>query len=179
MLRSVRLWSCALLSSAFLVAPGCAGPPPPAEDVQVMLSLAAVPADVACVRLTAAGPGRTVVREIPVSAGAMINEAFSGLPLGTVVFRGEAFGVDCEAVTKTTIPGWASDPETVAIILGRLTTVSLTLNRNGRAKVNVEFSDEPTCTPAPSACITNAECCSKSCKSGTCQPGDAGASDGG
>ena len=152
-----------------LVSLGCTAGPSGAEAIQVMLSMPSVPADVACVRITATGPGRTVVRELPVSPGAAIDEPFSGLPLGTVVFKGEAFSADCDAVTKTTIPGWASDPETVAIVLGRLSTVSLTLNRNGRAKVAVDFNDEPVCTPAAAACITGGECCSKSCKSGVCQ----------
>ena len=142
-----------------------------------MLTVALVPPDVACVRITAAGPGRTVVRELGVSAGAMINEAFSGLPLGTVVFKGEAFSGDCDAVTKTTIPGWASEPETVAIVLGHLTTVSLTLNRNGRGKVNVDFNDEPTCSPGGAACISSSECCSKSCSHGVCGGGADGGVD--
>ena len=156
---------------------GCAGAPPPPEEIQARLVVAQVPPDVACVRITAAGPGRTVVRELPVSPGGTISEAFSGLPLGTVVFRGEAFAADCDSVTKTTVPGWASDPETVAIVLGRQTTVSLTLNRNGRAKVGVDFNDEPTCSPPASACISNAECCSKTCSHGLCREGDGGVGD--
>lgn len=125
-------------------ASGCAPVPPsgPPGEVQVLLALATVPAEVACVRITAEGATRSVVRELPVSEGAMVSESFSGLPLGPVVFKAEAFVADCESVTKSTIPGWASEPETVSIALGRLTTVSMTLNRNGRAKVNVEFNDE-------------------------------------
>jgi hypothetical protein len=172
---SFRLLSPATLTLALLV--GCAGTPPPPEEVQARLTLAQVPPEVACVRITATGPGRTVEREIGVSAGAMINEAFSGLPLGTVLFKGEAFTGDCEAVTKSTIPGWASEPETVAIVLGRQTTISLTLNRNGRAKVNVDFNDEPTCTESGGACIASAACCSKTCSKGLCQAPDAGPPD--
>jgi hypothetical protein len=155
---------------------GCQGAQPPPEAVQALLIIPTVPPEVACIRITAAGPGRSVVREVGVSPGAMITEAFSGLPLGTVAFKGEAFSADCDSVTKTTIPGWASEPEAVAIVLGHQTTVSLTLNRNGRAKVNLDFNDEPVCTAGGGDCISSAACCSKMCSKGTCVGGgDAGA----
>lgn len=158
---------------------GClAQPRPELSDVQVTLAITSVPADVACVRITAAGPGRTAVREVDVAPGAMVNEPFSGLPLGTVVFKGEAFAGRCDAVTKATIPGWVSDPVTVSIVLGRSVTVDLTLNRNGRAKVVVDFSDEPACSGTAAACLTSSECCSKSCVRGSCQGVDGGTSDG-
>jgi len=156
---------------------GCQGSQPRPEEVQALLVIPTVPPEVACVRITAAGPGRSVVRELGVSAGAMIAEAFSGLPLGTVAFKGEAFSADCDSVTRTTIPGWASEPETVAIVLGSQSTVSLTLNRNGRAKVALDFNDEPVCTPGGGACIANAACCSKMCSKGVCAGGDGGASE--
>src|SRR3954470_14182023 len=146
----------------------CQPASPPPEEAQALLTIATVPPDVACIRITAAGPGRTVVREIGVSPGATINESFSGLPLGTVAFKGEAFTAACESVTKTTIPGWASEPEEAAIVLGHLSTVSLTLNRNGRSKVTVDFNDEPICTPTGGACIASGACCSKSCSKGAC-----------
>jgi len=174
MIRSIRLVCCAVLASA-LTLTGCAPPPPAPQEIQALLTVAAVPPDVACIRITAAGPGRTVEREIGVSPGGMVSEAFSGLPLGTVVFKAEAFNGDCDAVTKSTVPGWASEPEDVAIVLGRQASVSLTLNRNGRAKVDVQFNDEPLCTPTVSACIASAECCSKLCKTGLCVDRDGGA----
>ena len=167
-----------LALTAFALLLACqASPSSPNEETQALLTIATVPPDVACVRITAAGPGRTVVREIGVSPGAMISESFSGLPLGTVAFKGEAFSGDCEAVTKTTIPGWASEPEPVAIVLGHLTTVSLTLNRNGRGKVTVDFNDEPTCTAAGGECLASGACCSKSCSKWVCAAGDGGVED--
>src|SRR5215212_8690024 len=88
---------------------GCQGAQPPPEEIQAFLTIPSVPAEVACIRITAAGASRTVVRELGVSAGAMITEAFSGLPLGTVAFKGEAFSADCDSVTRSTIAGWASE----------------------------------------------------------------------
>jgi hypothetical protein len=159
---------------ALLLAACQASTPPPNEETQALLTIATVPPDVACVRITAAGPGRTVVREIGVSPGATISESFSGLPLGSVAFKGEAFTAGCESVTKTTIPGWASEPETVAIVLGKLTTVPLTLNRNGRGKVTVDFNDEPVCTQTGGECVASGACCSKSCSKGVCVEKDGG-----
>jgi hypothetical protein len=170
MLRTLR--PCLFVALALTL--GCQAAPPPPDEVQALLTIATVPPDVACVRITAAGPGRTVVREVGVSPGATLSESFSGLPLGTVQWKGEAFAADCEAVTKTTTPGWASEPETVAIVLGKLTTVSLTLNRNGRGKVNIDFNDEPTCTAEGGSCVANAACCSKTCSKGLCLGADGG-----
>jgi len=175
MLRFVRRPSAAIVLALTL---GCQGAQTPPDEVQALLVIPSVPAEVACVRITAAGPGRSVERELGVSPGAMITESFSGLPLGTVAFKGEAFAAACESVTRTTIPGWASEPELVAIVLGSQSTVSLTLNRNGRAKVKLDFNDEPVCTEGGGACIANAACCSKMCSKGVCAAGqDAGAVD--
>jgi hypothetical protein len=148
------------------------------KEVQVVLAISAVPSDVTCVRLTAAGPGRVVTREVDVMAGAEVSEAFGGLPLGTVEFTGEAFTGACTAVSKATIPAWVSEPVQEAVVLGRIVTVALTLHRNGRAKVVLDFADEATCIPTGSACLTSAECCARSCLRGLCQPRDAGGDDG-
>jgi hypothetical protein len=145
------------------------------REVQVVLAITAVPTDVTCVRLTAAGPGRTVSREVDVMAGAEVNESFGGLPLGTVDFLGEAFTGACTAVSKATIPAWVSDPAQEAVVLGRIATVALTLHRNGRAKVTLDFADEAACLPVAAACLTSGQCCSRACKGGACQSPDAGA----
>jgi hypothetical protein len=148
------------------------------QEVQVVLAVTAVPSDVACVRLTVAGMGRTVTREVEVMAGADVTESFGGLPLGTAEFLGEAFTGDCKAVTKATIAAWVSEPAEESIILGRIANVALTLHRNGRAKVTLDFADEGTCQPPGADCLTSAECCSRSCTRGVCRPRDGGAPDG-
>ena len=156
------------------------GPPPPAdpspgEVEQVRLYIGEVPADVRCVRITAAGTGRTVERELDVTGGTALSENLSGLPVGTVTFTGEAFAAACSGVTKSTIGAWASAPVQASIVLGRLTTVELVMVRNGRARVGVTFTDEPACTALGAACRVNSECCSKECAAGVCAPGgDAG-----
>jgi hypothetical protein len=163
-----------LMTAAALALLGCGELHPPRQDPQVVLAISTVPPDVACLRLTAAGPGRTFSREIDTMPGANVDESFAGLPLGTVQFLAEAFPAACTSVSKATIATWISDPAQVAVVLGRLASVALTLHRNGRAKVSVDFADEPTCQPPAAPCLTDAECCSRACTKGICDaPPDA------
>jgi hypothetical protein len=163
-----------LLLVPFLT-PGCDAPPPPPEPDQVVLRLEVVPPDVSCLRLLASGPGRTVARDLEVVPGTPLVETFSGLPLGTVRFSAEAFEKPCADVTRSTVPAWVSEAQEVSVVLGRLSSVSLSMVRNGRAKVGVLFTDEPACTAAGSLCTSNAACCSGSCQKGSCAvPPDSG-----
>jgi len=167
----------ALSGLAFALATGCGGLNLPEEETQVLLAITSVPAEIACVRITASGAGRTVAREIEVRPGMSLNESFAGLPLGTVAFKGEAFAAGCDAVTKATTPSWVSDAVPVTVALGRIATVALTLHRNGRAKVSLDFADQPACSAAGFACLTGNECCSQSCLNDVCAMPDAGAGD--
>jgi hypothetical protein len=45
-------------------------------------------------------------------------------------------------VTKTTVPSWVSEEVSVTVSLTHSTSVSLTLYRNGRAKVTIGFDPE-------------------------------------
>jgi len=159
---------------------GCGGMEVPAPDGvgQAMLAIAVVPAEVRCVRITAAGTGRTLVRELDVTGGMPLMQSLSGLPLGSVSVLGEAFPGACDAVTKSTIPTWVSDPVDVSVVLGRQSTIELTMVRNGRAKIDVSFSDEPACSAAGTACLGAAECCSHTCTAHVCAGSDGGASEG-
>jgi hypothetical protein len=59
-----------------------------------------------------------------------------------VVFSANAYAAACDSVTKSTIPTWISDEKTVTLVQGRSASVTLTLYKNGRAKVTVEFADQ-------------------------------------
>jgi hypothetical protein len=172
---SVRLAVASILSVVNLTAAGCGdtrlGRSLDDKQVQVVLAITAVPTDVTCVRLTATGQGRAVTREVDVMAGAEVSESFGGLPLGALEFLGEAFPGACTAVSKATIPTWVSEPVQESIVVGRIASVALTLHRNGRAKVTLDFADEASCQPLGAACLATAECCSRHCIRGTCQPG--------
>jgi hypothetical protein len=91
-----------------------------------------------------------------------------------VTFTGEAFTADCSAVSKSTVAAWTSQPVAVSIVLGRLANVELVMVRNGRAKVDITFTEEGACTQSGAACRIASECCSKKCESGLCaKPEDA------
>lgn len=183
--RRARL-SLLLASGAVLGACGLYGIEPPtprpgspganADDVgQAVLHITAVPEDVQCLRITAAGPGRSVVKEIEASGADAFSQNLTGLPLGTVVFTGEAFAAACASVSKSTIAGWASESVETSIVLGRLANVDLVMARNGRARVDVTFREEAACTGPGAACRVASECCSKRCTAGACSNADAGA----
>ncbi|MGB8295019.1 MAG: hypothetical protein WCG85_06295 [Polyangia bacterium] len=130
--------------SLFLLA-GCDDSSPgskPDSVGQVTLSIEDVPADVACLRITATGESRQVVHDLDVTVGQSVSESFSGLPIGTVVFQGAAYSQTCDKVTSSTVPSWISDDVSVTVSLTHSTSVSLTLYRNGRAKVTVGFDPE-------------------------------------
>ena len=115
---------------------------PADESGRAMLSLGTIPEDVNCVRVTAAGEFRSTVSDFDVVSGDTLSEALTGLPVGAVVFSANAYAGACASVTKSTVPMWISDEKTVNLVQGRSSSVTLTLYKNGRAKVTVEFADQ-------------------------------------
>ena len=152
---------------------GCMGgiEPAPGDDGlgQVSVSLSVVPADIQCLRVTGDGPDRSVVRDLDISAAAPLTATLTGIPLGPVVFGAQAFSAACGDVTKSTVADWVSDPTTVSVSLSHLASVELTMHRNGRAKVTIDFPDEPLCSPEGAACASASTCCSHSCSKGACK----------
>jgi hypothetical protein len=166
-----RAHALALALSLGAAAPfaGCAPEEEERREVdQVVLRLSAVPADVACLRLTAAAKARTVVKYVGLGGEPTVAKTLGGLPIGSVTFTAEAFAKGCDAVTTATVPGWISEPETVSIAAGRLANVALQLQRNGRAKVDIGFTDEPLCAPAGDGCAADRDCCGGACHAGSC-----------
>jgi hypothetical protein len=153
---------------------GAAGSPD--QLGQVSISLSVTPTDILCLRVTGDGPDRSVVRDVDLpAAGDPISATLTGIPLGPVTFTGQAFSAACSDVTASTVADWISDPTTVSVSLSHIAAVALTLHRNGRAKVTIDFSDEPLCSAAGAACLSSSTCCSHSCSKGIC----AGPADGG
>ncbi len=140
--RSVCLSVCSL---ALLLSVGCdqgPGDKPALGTEQVQLKIENVPPEVACLRITASGASREVDRDLDVVEGQNVVESMSGLPVGKVVFLAQAYAQGCDSVTKTTVPSWVSDEVPVSVSLSQSKSVSLTLYRNGRAKVTVGFDPE-------------------------------------
>lgn len=141
-IRSTPLVVCTFLTLLCPIASGCDESSPGIESGQVLLSLAAIPDNVSCVRVTATGEFRSAVTDFDVVPGEALTEALTGLPVGSVVFSANAYAGACSTVTKSTAPLWLSDEKTVTIVQGKSTSVTLTLYKNGRAKVTVEFADQ-------------------------------------
>jgi hypothetical protein len=140
--RNVSFATC--LAALLLLGPGCDDNQAANanESGQAMLSLAAIPDSVTCIRVTAAGEFRSSVIDFDVVPGDTLTQALTGLPVGDVAFSANAYSADCTSVTKSTIPMWISDEKTVSLVQGKSSSVTLTLYKNGRAKVTVEFADQ-------------------------------------
>lgn len=126
-----------------LSATGCdEGASDPTETGEALLSVATIPDGVVCVRVTAAGEFRQVVTDYDVTPGSALSASLSGLPVGRILFSANAYSQACESATKSTVPMWLSDEKSVNITQGKSSSVTLTLYKNGRAKVTVEFADQ-------------------------------------
>lgn len=112
------------------------------ETGEAMLSVGTIPENVACIRVTVSGEFRQVVADFAVAPGETLVQALSGLPVGADVFSANAYSQACEDAGKSTVPMWLSDEKTVTIAQGKSASVTLTLVKNGRAKVSVEFADQ-------------------------------------
>jgi len=112
------------------------------ESGEAMLSVGTIPNDVACIRVSVVGDVRSVEDDFDVVPGDTLSQALTGLPVGEDVFSANAYSQDCASVTKSTVPMWLSDQKTVNVAQGKSSSVTLTLYKNGRAKVTVEFADQ-------------------------------------
>jgi hypothetical protein len=128
-----------LVASLSLAACASADRPDPNGRGSVSVALASVPGDVSCIRLTLVGAGATVQRSFDVAHGASSVLNVDDLPPGSMTFSADAFPTACSAVTPTTIGSWVSDKQTVNLVGGVPTFLTLTMTRNGQACVSVDF----------------------------------------
>jgi hypothetical protein len=115
---------------------------PAVEDGQAMLSVGIIPENVSCVIVTVTGEFRSAEQGFDVVPGDTLSQALTGLPVGSVVFAANAYAKACADVTKSTAAMWISEEKTVTLVQGKSSSVTLTLIKNGRAKVTVEFADQ-------------------------------------
>jgi hypothetical protein len=159
-----------LLSIVLLAAAsGCEQRPAADGDLgQVTIALTQVPANVACLRITAAG-SRTVQSAFAVMPGQPSTLTVTGLPTGQVSFSGEAFSTACASLVMTSVPEWVGGPVTASVTSTSSVSVPLVLRPNGRATVGVDFQGDdagvstPACAANGAACATNGGCCSGAC----------------
>src|SRR4051812_40462856 len=109
--RTTRLMTC--LASVLLATAGCNRQEPSIEPSagdtgRVILSITNAPSDAACLRLTIKG-ATSAVRSFPLAPNASTNLILEGLPLGQVVFTGEAFAVSCPMVNTESVATYVSD----------------------------------------------------------------------
>src|SRR5687767_10571171 len=119
--------------------------PEAADTGRVILAITSAPPDAACLRLTIKG-ATSVVRSLPLMQNQNTNLVLEGLPLGQVVFTGEAFGVTCSGVTSESIATYVSEGVPATLVEGQTVSVTIALQRPGRASVAVDF---PMCNGTP------------------------------
>jgi hypothetical protein len=122
---------------------GNASPESDGETGNVELSLSAVPADAACLRVVASG-SRSVTRLFNLMPGTSPTFSLDRLPVGIVTFDGQTFATACSAVGAASVPNFVAEaPVPVRIDPVGVATVALKLIRNGRAIVGVDFEAPP------------------------------------
>jgi hypothetical protein len=114
----------------------------------VTLEVATVPSDALCLDLKIDGTISSH-RKFTLTPGQTASFALTGLPLGSVAFTGNIYGVACSSVTSTTSTTWSSDPMGVVLSPGTTSMLKLLFHHNtGKATIGVEFDDGG----APKAC---------------------------
>jgi hypothetical protein len=116
------------------------------------IAITDAPADGTCIQVTATG-FRTVTSSFDVPAGHSTVFLMKGLPLGTVIFSGAAFGGTCASLAMGAVPNWVSDPVTTTVAVSPPVNVTLAMHRNGRANVSVDFPNEPADGGPPDATL--------------------------
>jgi hypothetical protein len=110
-------------------------------DVGVIsVAITAAPTGVACLRVTVTGATGTASRTTALVPGMPTNGTLSGLPLGQVTVKAEAFDTSCASLTSASIPTWLSDPVTLVLTPGTPVAVTLTMQKAGQISVSVDWN---------------------------------------
>lgn len=137
-------------------------------DGVAQIAITQVPTDVQCIQILAQG-NRSVERLFAVTSGESSILTMTSLPIGTVEFSGNAYSGNCSASVTGQDPAFTAAPVSAQVMSGSPAQVTLTMRRNGRATVNVDFED--ACLTEGTACTSESECCSGQCVSGVCAAG--------
>lgn len=134
---------------------------------EARIAIVQVPADVRCASVVVTG-NRTVQKSFDLVPGQASTLTLTQLPVGAVTFSASAFDSACSAVTPTSVANWLSEPVPTTLASNVATDVTLKLKRNGRANVNLDFDDGPSCGANGVACASSSDCCSTFCTAGAC-----------
>ena len=156
---------------AFLTAVTVVACGPPAarngEDLGVAhIALTQAPSDARCLLVSAVGV-RSVSKRFSVATGQDASLEMAGLPLGAVQFSASARAEPCDSSTSIDAT-WVSDLVSATIVKGEVAQVKLTMHRNGRASVSVDFCDADLQSD-----VLNCGSCENTCLLGqVCQAGE-------
>jgi hypothetical protein len=141
-----RAWLAALLLFASIAAGGCSSGPlgaaPDGLDEPIgtaTLEISTVPSNALCLVLTIKGRF-TAQRKFTLTPGQTASFSLTQLPLGSVQFSGNIYGVACSSVTSSTSPTWSSDTLTANISASSSPKLTLVFfPDNGKATIAVDF----------------------------------------
>ena len=149
-------WLTSTLLAACLGA-GCAGDTSAGRDEDAVgsavVSLTEIPSDVACVRIDVGGATRSEHRNFDVMPGASSAELrMDRLPVGQVSVDVTAFDGACASVTDLSVPGWISDTLAATIARGQVARLAVSMRRNGRSTLSVDFPADEVASGGSSTC---------------------------
>lgn len=130
-----------LVMPVFALACSATAPEIAEEDVgAIALEIAAGPSDATCLKVAVSGAGEALaVRSVALTPGMATTASLSGLPVGPVSVRGEAFSVACASVTASSVPTWLTPAMPATLVSGTAVPVTLFMQRPGQINVSVDW----------------------------------------
>ena len=143
-MSTYRYRSVVLALGSLTAAAGCSADSEsdPSSVGSASVAITQAPSDVGCIEITAQG-NRIVTRSFDLVPGASTVFNMNGLPTGVVNFSGKAFNLACDRIATNASPGWVSDVATVEILPNLLANVMLTMRRNGKAGLGIDWETDP------------------------------------
>ncbi|HEX2730551.1 MAG TPA: hypothetical protein VHM70_03065 [Polyangiaceae bacterium] len=113
------------------------------ETGELEVALTSVPQDVACLKVSVSG-SRAVTQLVDVVPGSNATYPLARLPLGIVTISAEAYSQACNAVPAGAVPAYVTaSPVSVRVDAVDVNSITLSLIRNGRIGVGVDFEAGP------------------------------------
>lgn len=115
--------------AAWLAACAAGDGPPAGGSARLEAALAAVPDDVACVRIRVAGAALAEgLFDASPGAGAIFT--ITRLEPGAATVRADAFAASCALLTSSSVPAWIGGPVAVTLVAGAAAAIALPMRRD-------------------------------------------------